>query len=754
MLFRVLFLFLVLAVFWGPVHGGPMTNPHPNMSDQELFWGADQYDFAVVLRAAGMECFWHFAHRGERFYLNFMIQWVTGVGQDRHLSVTVNAPSGLIVSSVDDAKGQINFEAEESGFYQMCFSNFHNRFGTMQVFLSFGVYYDGLQDPGKSKEEDKKKKEEVSKDLNNTLNVIEEASHRVENYVFHMFRYYNFGRMRRSIDHYLLLSNSQYITWWSTALSLLIVTSGYLQLLFLKRLFITKTCTEDEKPRILQGRPRTHWRVYISHLAWERLGIPQEELESVVMERDIWNSLLSLLPPQPNPGYVEENGWMDILAIMSEVDLVGLGISIADMVLSMCKTIYKMAQNVKANKERCQQVAERVRVLEDLVLTIKPGQISPSVYKALNELYTTLESAKMLLMKFSQTKAFVGFMKSSSLKDKFYQVDKKLTDNLHVLSGALLIDQVLHKVYKTVKGQKQPASRSSTPTPVPSIMSPMQMYSPTILTPVPCIMPSMPMYPSRTTMSFPTFMTAMPLPGAMAPIIMLLKTLLIVLLSSQCVWTRKSEPSFDEADAGLFRGSDKYDFAVEVPAAGMECFWHFAHQSGSFFLMYMVQWVTGMANDHRLFVTINSPQGVLMASKNEGVGQMNFQTEVTGFYRICLGNHNNQFGGIRVFLNFGVIYKGLEESSSEKGEEEKVLNSTLAGIEENVQKLQNQIFHIWRHYNFARMRKGKDHYLLLSNLNYITWWSATQSFVILLSGYLQLHVLKRLFRTDSSRPQC
>lgn len=37
-----------------------------------------------------------------------------------------------------------------------------------------------------------------------------------------------------------------------------------------------------------------------------------------------------------------------------------------------------------------------------------------------------------------------------------------------------------------------------------------------------------------------------------------------------------------------------------------------------------------MANDQRLFVTVNSPLGSLMASKNQAVGQMNFQTEVTG----------------------------------------------------------------------------------------------------------------------------
>ncbi|KAK1887521.1 Transmembrane emp24 domain containing protein 6 [Dissostichus eleginoides] len=234
---------------------------------------------------------------------------------------------------------------------------------------------------------------------------------------------------------------------------------------------------------------------------------------------------------------------------------------------------------------------------------------------------------------------------------------------------------------------------------------------------------------------------------------MLFITALLLALISQSVWSRKSEPSLHESDVGLFRGSDKYDFAVEVAAAGEECFWHFAHQSGSFYLSYLVQWVTGIAIDHRLFVTVNSPQGDLMVFENAPVGQMNFQTEVTGFYRMCLGNHN-LFGGIRVFVNFGVIYEGFEETKMETEEGEKVLNNTLAGIEESVQKLQNQIFHMWRHYNFARMRKGKDHYLLQSIFNYVTWWSATQSLVIIVSGYLQLFTIKRLFKTNSGGPRC
>jgi len=42
-----------------------------------------------------------------------------------------------------------------------------------------------------------------------------------------------------------------------------------------------------------RGRPRTRWRDYIALLAWERLGIPQEELESVVGEKEAWGALLS-----------------------------------------------------------------------------------------------------------------------------------------------------------------------------------------------------------------------------------------------------------------------------------------------------------------------------------------------------------------------------------------------------------------------------------------------------------------------------
>ncbi|TSK28098.1 Transmembrane emp24 domain-containing protein 6 [Bagarius yarrelli] len=248
-------------------------------SDQELFWGADHYDFAIVLPASDLECFWHFAHKGEHFYLNFMVQWATGISVDRHLSVIINAPSGLIVGSVDDVTGEIAFNAEETGFYQMCFSNFHNRFGSMQIFMNFGVYYPDL---GASK------KDINSRELNSTLDTIDrdesvsvpaydvheffqaadhydfalllsgtesqcywhfarqdgrfyltymDISNKIRLRIQHMWRFYNVARMRRGADYFLLQSKSYYVNAWSVLQTFVIIMAGYLQLFFLKRFF-------------------------------------------------------------------------------------------------------------------------------------------------------------------------------------------------------------------------------------------------------------------------------------------------------------------------------------------------------------------------------------------------------------------------------------------------------------------------------------------------------------------------------------
>ncbi|KAI3366822.1 hypothetical protein L3Q82_009238, partial [Scortum barcoo] len=57
---------------------------------------------------------------------------------------------------------------------------------------------------------------------------------------------------------------------------------------------VFQACPTGRRPR---GRPRTRWRDYVSRLAWERLGVPPEELEEVSGYR----STRDVFPTQPSP---------------------------------------------------------------------------------------------------------------------------------------------------------------------------------------------------------------------------------------------------------------------------------------------------------------------------------------------------------------------------------------------------------------------------------------------------------------------
>ncbi|KAK3528421.1 hypothetical protein QTP86_034238 [Hemibagrus guttatus] len=51
---------------------------------------------------------------------------------------------------------------------------------------------------------------------------------------------------------------------------------------------VFRACPTGKRPR---GRPRTRWRDYVFRLAWERLGVPPEELEEVSGERECHQGL-------------------------------------------------------------------------------------------------------------------------------------------------------------------------------------------------------------------------------------------------------------------------------------------------------------------------------------------------------------------------------------------------------------------------------------------------------------------------------
>lgn len=162
--------------------------------------------------------------------------------------------------------------------------------------------------------------------------------------------------------------------------------------------------------------------------------------------------------------------------------------------ISVIITLVEKIETTKANKERCQRIAQRIRLLEEMVLTIKqrgPDQISNIVCKSLNELWYSLISAKDLITIFSQTNNLKSFVLSKTHEEQFCKVNERLTENLQALSGALHIEQghILFEVHKSLSRQTSVSSSALVPPPTPT--SPTAPPTPFAQMPLP--MPAAPM---------------------------------------------------------------------------------------------------------------------------------------------------------------------------------------------------------------------------------------------------------------------
>uniref|UniRef100_A0A8C9UWW1 GOLD domain-containing protein n=1 Tax=Spermophilus dauricus TaxID=99837 RepID=A0A8C9UWW1_SPEDA len=216
------------------------TEPLRGSGDQLLFHRADRHDFAIMIPPGSTECFWQFAHQTGYFYFSYEVQRILGMAHDRHVAATAHTPQGFLIGTSQDVRGQINSFVQETGYYQLCLKNQQNHFGSVQVYINFGVFYEGPEMDHKQIQR---------KQLNDTLDAIQESTRKVHNNVFHMWRFYTLARMRKMADFFLVQSNYTYVNWWSAVQSLVIVLSGILQLYFLKRLFSVPTTTDTKKPK-------------------------------------------------------------------------------------------------------------------------------------------------------------------------------------------------------------------------------------------------------------------------------------------------------------------------------------------------------------------------------------------------------------------------------------------------------------------------------------------------------------------------
>ncbi|XP_061780319.1 uncharacterized protein [Nerophis lumbriciformis] len=153
--------------------------------------------------------------------------------------------------------------------------------------------------------------------------------------------------------------------------------------------------------------------------------------------------------------------------VMNAFGAVGTGVDLLDKTIGLCLTIYDTVKKAKHNKQRCQELVKRVRLLEEMVVSLKgrPQRISANVRASLLELIGSLTKAMELVKKVSNANQAVGFFSAGDHESKFKELTQKLSEDVQLLAMALQIHDgnVLDSVYCHVAPSSEPCKSDLEP---------------------------------------------------------------------------------------------------------------------------------------------------------------------------------------------------------------------------------------------------------------------------------------------------
>ncbi|KAJ3580698.1 hypothetical protein NHX12_034253 [Muraenolepis orangiensis] len=116
---------------------------------------------------------------------------------------------------------------------------------------------------------------------------------------------------------------------------------------------------------------------------------------------------------------------------------------VIEPILGVASSIYQLVGEVQANRKRCQRVADRVRVLEELVTAIKGMDAttnSAHVETTLQKLHLTLLLAEDLVRKYTDARVLRRVVLAYHLAEDFGDVNERLNDAHQGLALALQVE--------------------------------------------------------------------------------------------------------------------------------------------------------------------------------------------------------------------------------------------------------------------------------------------------------------------------
>ena len=115
---------------------------------------------------------------------------------------------------------------------------------------------------------------------------------------------------------------------------------------------------------------------------------------------------------------------------------------------------------------------------------------------------------------------------------------------------------------------------------------------------------------------------------------------------------------------------------------------------------------------------------------------------IKGDYQICM--YNYEYSEKVIYINM-ITYTMDEivEKHKESGE----LDLSTQLLLGNMDKIQTNLHEVKQHQMFIRILNAKDWYFVKANNSYVMYYSIAQCIVVIISAFVQVHFIRKLFVT-------
>lgn len=185
------------------------------------------------------------------------------------------------------------------------------------------------------------------------------------------------------------------------------------------------------------------------------------------------------------------------------------------------------------------------------------------------------------------------------------------------------------------------------------------------------------------------------------------------------------------------------EYKVHVDAGKEDCYWQYVHEGATIFVSYQVL----KGGDGAIGFAVRKPDGTIV---HPYAWKANSEYEESsanaGYYSVCLDNQFSKFSAKLVNLYMTTFrYDEWEKFAQDLAD----MDSSVQNLTQVMTNVDKRVQVMRQFQQLSRGLESRDFNVIESNFSYVQTWSFVQCAVVIISGFVQVHFVKKLFGTDT-----